>query len=542
MAAQNSAVKSGGDSISRHIPLLTVLMLGLFLAILNQTLLNVALPHMTADFGVTTNMIQWLLTGYMLVNGILIPLSAFLIERFGVRLLFLIAMFCFTLGALICSLAPNFPLMLAGRLIQAVGGGVLSPLVMSVILYIFPPEMRGKGMGLFGLAMMFAPAVGPTLSGWVVQNYDWHLLFSGMIPLGVLVLIIAFFTLNNIEEPKKIKLDYFGTFTSLTGVGLLLYGLTEAGTKGWTDIAVLAYLVIGLALIFIFVLQQMQSDTPMLDMRVFKYSMFSLSTVISVLLTASMFAGMILLPIYLQNLRGFTPMESGLLMLPGALVMMVMSPVSGALFDKVGPRPLAIIGMIITTVTTFEFTKLTMESTYNFIMILYMLRFFGMSLLMMPIMTAGMNQLPKELNNHGTAMSNTLRQISGSIGTSWITTIFTNRSTFHFASYTNRMDTTNPAFMDSFNSLVHKIADSSHLPLEQAQVQAISQLAGQAQMHSTVMGINDAFFWTSIISAAALLLCVFLKDVRKDKKTAEREEAASTEVIMLPAPGQTRQG
>lgn len=187
-------------------------------------------------------------------------------------------------------------------------------------------------------------------------------------------------------------------------------------------------------------------------------------------------------------------MESGLLMLPGALVMMVMSPVSGALFDKVGPRPLAIIGMIITTVTTFEFTKLTMESTYNFIMILYMLRFFGMSLLMMPIMTAGMNQLPKELNNHGTAMSNTLRQISGSIGTSWITTIFTNRSTFHFASYTNRMDTTNPAFMDSFNSLVHKIADSSHLPLEQAQVQAISQLAGQAQMHSTVMGINDAFF------------------------------------------------
>lgn len=542
MASQNSAVKSSDAGISQHIPLLTVLMLGLFLAILNQTLLNVALPHMTAEFGVTTNTIQWLLTGYMLVNGILIPLSAFLIERFGVRLLFLIAMFCFTIGALICSVAPNFSIMLTGRLIQAVGGGVLSPLVMSVILYIFPPEMRGKGMGLFGLAMMFAPAVGPTLSGWVVQNYDWHLLFSGMIPLGILVLIIAFFKLKNIEEPKYIKMDYFGTFTSLTGVGLLLYGLTEAGSKGWTDIAVLAYLVVGLVLVIVFVLQQLQSETPMLDMRVFKYSMFSLSTIINVFLTASMFAGMILLPIYLQNLRGFSPLESGLLMLPGALVMMIMSPVSGTLFDKIGPRPLAIIGMIITTVTTFEFTKLTLDSTYSFIMILYMLRFFGMSLLMMPIMTAGMNQLPQDLNKHGTAMSNTLRQISGSIGTSLITTIFTNRSTSHFASYTDQMDTTNAGFMDSFNTLVHKIADSAHLPLAQAQSQAVSQLAGQAKLQSTVMGINDAFFWTSIISAVALVLSVFLRDVRKDKEVKGREEITSTEVIMLPGPGQTRQG
>ncbi|MCZ8516443.1 DHA2 family efflux MFS transporter permease subunit [Paenibacillus filicis] len=541
MALSTKAATGSGGGVSGHIPLLIVLMLGLFLAILNQTLLNVALPHMTAEFGVATTTIQWLLTGYMLVNGVLIPLSAFLIERFGVRKLFLIAMLCFTGGALICSLASTFPVMLTGRLIQAVGGGVLSPLVMSVILYIFPPEMRGKGMGLFGLAMMFAPAVGPTLSGWVVQNYDWHLLFSGMIPLGVIVLIIAAFKLKNIEEPRNIKLDYFGTVTSLAGTGLLLYGLSEAGSNGWTDPVVLACSVSGLILLIVFVLQQLRSSSPMLDMRVFKYNVFSLSTVINVFVTASMFAGMILLPIYLQNLRGFTPLDSGLLMLPGAIVMMIMSPVSGILFDRVGPRPLAVIGMIITVVTTFEFTRLTLDSSYGFILILYMIRFFGMSLLMMPIMTAGMNQLPPHLSKHGTAMSNALRQISGSIGTSLITTIFTNRSTVHFAGFTDKMDTTDPTFMDSFNALVHRIMDSAQLPLAQAQSQAVSALAGQAKLQSTVMGINDAFFWTTIISVFGLVLSVFLRDVRKDKNRAgEAPVPVEPEVIMLPAPGSTR--
>lgn len=276
MTSQTIPETRSGSGISQHLPLMVVLMLGLFLAILNQTLLNVALPHLINEFGVATTTGQWLLTGYMLVNGVLIPLSAFLIERFGVRRLFLIAMVCFTVGALICSIAPNFSVMLTGRLIQAIGGGVLQPLVMSVIMFIFfPPEMRGRGMGIFfGLAMMFGPAIGPTLSGWVVQNYDWHLLFWGMVPLGLIVVVIAFFKLQNIEEPRNIKLDYFGTFTSLAGVGLLLYGLSEAGSKGWKDAAVLSYMVIGLVLMVVFVVQQSKSDRPMLDMRVFKYDVF----------------------------------------------------------------------------------------------------------------------------------------------------------------------------------------------------------------------------------------------------------------------------
>ncbi|MNK39432.1 Multidrug export protein EmrB [compost metagenome] len=537
MATNQQIDKPASSGFRQHLPLLIVLMVGLFLAILNQTLLNVALPHITNEYGITTNTAQWLLTGYMLVNGVLIPLSAFLIERFGVRVLFLAAMFCFTLGALICGVAGSFSVLLTGRLIQAVGGGVLSPLVMSVILFIFPPEMRGKGMGIFGLAMMFAPAIGPTLSGWVVQNYDWHILFSGMIPFGVIVIIIAFFKMRNIEQPKLIKLDYMGTLSSLAGVGLLLYGLSEAGTKGWGDTEVMTCIIIGAILVAFFVIWEMRTRNPLLNMGVFRFGIFSLSNVINIFVTASMYAGMLLIPIYLQNLRGITPLDSGLLMLPGAIVMLIMSPISGILFDKVGPRPLAIIGMVITTVTTYQLTKLTLDTSYSYILIIYMVRYFGMSFLMMPIMTAGMNQLPRDLNKHGTAMSNTLRQVSGSIGTSVITTIFTTRTTFHGAAYADRMDTTNPTFMQSFGELVNKIASELHIPVAQAKTQAVTMLAGHVKMEATVQGINDAFFWATLISVAGLVLSFFLRDVRKDKDRLAKKERKET--LMLPAPKET---
>jgi len=524
-------------SIKKHIPLLIVLMLGLFLAILNQTLLNVAIPHLITEFGVTANTAQWLLTGYMLVNGALIPLSAFLIERFGVRRLFLFAMFCFTVGSLICGIAPTFSIMLTGRLIQAIGGGVLSPLVMTIIVFIFPPHMRGKGMGIFGLAMMFAPAIGPTLSGWVIQNYDWHILFNGMVPLGAIVLIIAFFQLKDIQPPKDVKVHMPSVVTSLAGMGLLLYGFSEAGNDGWTDSVVLSTIIGGAVLLIIFVLQQIKSEKPLLDMRVFKYNIFSLSNIISIAITISMYAGMFLLPIYLQNIRGYSAFDSGLLLLPGALVMLVMSPISGTLFDKVGPRPLAIVGMLITSISTFEFTKLTMDTPFTHILAIYIIRSFGMSLLMMPIMTAGLNQLPQRLSSHGTSMSNTLRQVSGSIGISLMTTIFTNRTTYHVNEISSSMNTSDPFFMNSFHLFVQKVAATLHLSQDEAQQQALTILSGKMTQQGTIQGINDAFYWATAISVIGLILSFFLRDVRKDKVVEEKKsEAQEEDIRMLPAP------
>ncbi|WCK56819.1 DHA2 family efflux MFS transporter permease subunit [Aneurinibacillus sp. Ricciae_BoGa-3] len=513
--------------MSQHIPLLSVLMLGLFLAILNQTLLNVALPHLITEFNTTTTTAQWLLTGYMLVNGVLIPLSAFLIRRFGVRILFLAAMLFFTIGSLICGLSPTFSIMLIGRLIQAVGGGILMPLVMTIILSVFPPEIRGRGMGILGLAMMFAPAVGPTLSGWVVENYSWRLLFNGMVPLGILVFVLAFFLLRNRVKPERVSLDVWGTITSIVGFGGLLYGFSEAGSKGWGSAEVVMSLIVGLVGIVAFVLQQLGKDDPMLDFRIFRYDIFTLSNIISVIITIAMYAGMFLLPIYLQNLRGFTPLESGLLLLPGAIVMGAMSPVSGALFDKIGPRPLAILGMLITTVTTYEFTHLSIETSFTQVLIIYMFRSFGMSFLMMPIMTAGLNQLPERKNSDGTAMSNTLRQISGSIGISLVTTIFSNRTTMHLGELSDQTNIMSPSFISSFGSLVDSVANAYGVPAAQAKQMAATMLYGQVNMNAAVLGINDAFYWAAGISFVGLVLSFFLRDVRKDHvRKAKKERAA----------------
>lgn len=335
------------------------------------------------------------------------------------------------------------------------------------------------------------------------------------------------------SRQKKVPLDVSGVVTSMLGVALLLYGLSEAGSKGWGDIIVVSTIVIGLISLALFVVLQLRSKKPMLDFRVFKYDMFSLTNIINVILTIAMFSGMFLLPIFLQNLRGFTALQSGLLMLPGAVIMGIMSPVSGVLFDKIGPRPLALIGMFITVLTTYEFTKLTLETSFSFIMILNMIRFFGMSFLMMPIMTAGMNQLPESMNSHGTAMSNTLRQISGSLGISIVTTIFTSRTTTHLVNISNQANVMDSTFYQSYQSFVNSVANTAGIPASQAQGLATSLLYGQANLHAAVMGISDAFMWATGFTVIGFLLSFFIRDVRKDQKVkqekAKREEITTRE-------------
>ncbi|MCL6577122.1 DHA2 family efflux MFS transporter permease subunit [Kyrpidia sp.] len=502
-------------------PLMAVLMLGVFLAILNQTLLNVAIPHMMNEFNVSADTIQWLMTAYMLVNGVLIPISAFLMETFGSKTLFVAAMAFFTVGSLICGVATDFPLMLIGRIVQAVGGGILMPLVMNIFLALFPPEARGRAMGFLGLGMIFAPAVGPTLSGWVVEYYTWRLLFYGMIPLGILVILMGMVYLRDIPRKHRPPLDLYGMVMSILGFGALLYGFSEAGSGGWGQTPVIAGLVIGAIGVFLFVMRELSVAEPMLDFRIFRYDMFALSSLINAIITMALFAGMFLLPIYLQNLRGFTPLQAGLLLLPGALIMGVMSPVSGALFDRIGPRPLAVVGLIITAVTTFEFTKLTTLTSYNHILALYVIRSFGMSLLMMPIMTAGLNQLPMVKNSHGTALSNTVRQVAGAIGTAFLTSMFTTRNDFHLRMYLDPINRYDPFVQQSLQQMVGA-ASSAGLPPAQAQGLGVAGLYGSLAQQAAVQGIDDAFWWATGFTVLGLLFSFFLRDVRRDRKGAAR--------------------
>lgn len=514
---RSSQEESKSEKSSGTGKILTALMLGAFVAILNQTLLNVAIPHIMNDLGVSANTVQWLSTGYMLVNGILIPVTAYLIEKFGTRKLFIAAILLFTLGSLVCSVSINFTMLMIGRVIQASGAGIIMPLLMTVFFALFPPEKRGKAMGLMGVVMIFAPAIGPTLSGWLIGHYSWRLLFDIVIPIGVLDLIFSFMWMKDVTKTTNPKFDFPGLLFSTLGFGFLLYGFSEAGSDGWDSATVVVSLTVGAIFILAFIWRELTTDKPMLDLRVFKYDIFALTTIISMIVNMAMFGAMILLPIYLQNIRGFTALESGLLMLPGAIIMGIMSPISGALFDKIGARWLGVIGLTITVITTWQFTKLSMTTSYTHLLLLYVFRMFGMSFIMMTIMTEGLNQLPRHLGAHGTAASNTARQIAGSIGTAFLVTVMTSRSGVHYGEYISTMTSANPFIAGQFSQLSQSLAALTHMPAAAGKQLTTYVLYGQVMKQTTIDGINDAFIVATIIAFIALVLVFFVKRAQIQK-------------------------
>lgn len=474
-AAQSANIRKG--------PILTVILLGAFVSLLNQTLMNVALPSIMTDLNIGESTAQWITTGFMLVNGVLIPITAFLMEKFSTRQLFITAITLFTIGTLICGIAPDFFTLMTGRVIQAIGAGIIMPLLTTVVLALFPVEKRGGAMGLIGIAMIFAPAVGPTLSGFIVENYTWRVLFYTILPIAIIDIIIAAIFLRNVTERKSPKIDVVAVILSTVGFGGILYGSSTAGSHGWTSAEVLVTIIVGFVSLALFVIRELRSDRPMLDFRVFKSGIFSLTTVINVALTVAMFAPMLLIPLYLQNVLDISPLHSGLMLMPGAIVMGIMSPITGKAFDKIGARPLAIFGLAITTVTTYMLTQLTDHTSYGYLIGVYTVRMFGMSMIMMPIMTAGLNQLPPRLHPHGTAMVNTVRSVAGAIGTAVLVTLMTNKA------------------KDSIKDIIisHKFNPQDKADMLHAQNLAM------------VEGINHAFMVSAVFAVIALVLSFFIR-------------------------------
>ncbi|NHC41190.1 DHA2 family efflux MFS transporter permease subunit [Bacillus sp. MM2020_1] len=487
---------------------LAVLIIGAFIAFLNNTLLNIALPSIMTDLKIDPSTGQWLITGFMLVNGILIPLSAFLIQKFSVRQLFLAAMLLFTLGTVLAGFAHAFPLLLSGRMIQASGSAIMMPLLMNVMLTSFPVEKRGVAMGVFGLVLMFAPAIGPTLSGWIIEHYDWRMLFHFVTPIAILVVLLGFFLLKDKKDKVDIRLDFLSVVLSSIGFGGILYGFSSAGKDGWDSPQVYGTLAVGIISLVTFILRQLSQERPLLNFRIYKYPMFALSSAISMVVTMAMFSGMLLLPIYVQNIRGISPMDAGLLLLPGAILMAIMMPVTGKLFDKFGGRALAIIGLAITVITSYLFSKLTLETTYTHLIILYTIRMFGMSMVNMPVTTNGLNQLPARFYPHGTAMNNTMSQVSGAIGTALLVTVMTTRAKTHAAELIEAAKKVVP------NPSV-KITEAMQLKMQH-----------DIQMKAMLEGINDAFFVSVFIAGLALVLALFIKRAKQAEDPGEVKPSA----------------
>jgi len=374
-------------------------------------------------------------------------------------------------------MAPNFALLLIGRMVQAVGAGIIMPLLMSIVMFIFPPEKRGSMMGLIGLAMIFAPAIAPTLAGFIIDYYSWRWLFIGLIPLVVIIILLAVKYLINVSETAKTKLDVVSVLLSTIGFGLILYGFSNAGSHGWDDKVVISTIIVGIVTIAIFCLRQIKSNDPLLNLSVFQNKVFTLTSIINMIVTMMMYADMILLPIYLQNGRGFTALDAGLLLLPGALVNAFMSPVTGKMYDRYGAKPLFIIGLIFIIPSMWIVTDLSETTSFTFLMIRTIFLRIGLSFITMPLNTAGLNALPKTLITHGTAVNNTLRQISGAIGAAVVITIFTAQTTSH--------------------------AKSLLVETPNATAEMVRTLA-------SILGSSDAYYFMTILAIIAFILTLFV--------------------------------
>lgn len=332
----------------------------------------------------------------------------------------------FEIGTIICFTAPNFQLLLTGRLIQAVGVGVTMPLLQTIMLTIFPADKRGAAMGMAGIVIGLAPAIGPTLSGWVIDNMSWRDLFGMIIPIVAIVLIAGFFFMANVLETSKPKLDFLSLAMSTLGFGSLLYGFSSVGDDGWTSVKVLSTLIIGVVFIALFVWRQLTMEKPFLEFRVFKHAEFTVAAILSSVTNMAMVGAEMVIPLYLQIIHGFSAFHSGLTLLAGALMMGIMSPITGRAFDRFGAKRLAILGMFLLTAGTIPFIFITRNTATIYIVVLYALRMFGISMVMMPATTAGMNALPVDMMGHGTAVNNTTRQIASSIGTAILTSVLSN--------------------------------------------------------------------------------------------------------------------
>ncbi|MDJ1649671.1 MULTISPECIES: MDR family MFS transporter [Gordonibacter] len=413
----------------KQIIMLAVLVFGTFVTVLNQTVVAPALPSVMAEMSVDAATAQWLTTGFTLVNAIMIPITAFLTDRFTTKRLFLVSMVIFTVGSALAGWGPNFGVLLLGRLVQAAGAGILMPLVMTVLMWTFPVDKRGTAMGLFGVVIAFGPAIGPTVAGVIIDRYTWHDMFYIITVLSAIVVVIGAVVLQKGGDTNKdVTLDVPSVILSSLGFGGLLYGLSTIGSYGLRADAIAGTLVGVVALVFFF-RRQLKMEHPMLQVRVLANRKFLIATIIGMLVQGALLAAGILVPIYLQSLMGYSATVSGLVLLPGAIIMGAMGPIAGRLFDKHGPRVLALVGMGVLTLTTFCFAFLGTETGLIMLTVLYTVRLFSLSLVNMPITTWGMNALDNELVNHGTSVNNTFRQVAGSLGTAIIvsaSTIATN--------------------------------------------------------------------------------------------------------------------
>ncbi|WP_318506900.1 MDR family MFS transporter [Bacillus sp. T3] len=421
-----SFIESQEFSIKSIIAPLLAVIVGMIMVILDSTVVNVAIPKLVDYFNTDLKTVQWTVTGYTLALSAVIPLAGWMTDKFGSKKIFLLTIAFFTFGSVLCALAQSPLQLIIFRVIQGLGGGMVAPIGMAMVFKLAPPHKRGSIMGVLGIPMLMAPALGPVLSGWLVDSVSWHWIFMINLPIGIIALILGMKFLPKGEPHEAPHLDKIGMVMGPLAFAMLTYGVSEGGSS-WTSTNTIVGLSVGFGALLIFIVVELMQKQPLLELRVFRSSHFTRGIILAWMAQVALFGSMILTPLYLQQLRGYTAFETGLILLPQALASAIFMPISGRLFDKIGARPLAFTGLGIISTGLFLFSRITVDTNLEMILLSLFLIGSGMGLTMMPVNTHVLNSAPRKLVSRVTPLTTAAQQVVVSFAVAGLTGYLTSQ-------------------------------------------------------------------------------------------------------------------
>lgn len=454
-----------------HKIVVTIVLASTFLFSFNQFLLITAYPTIMVEFSINATQVQWLTTAFLLTTVIFIPMTGYLADTFSTRTLVIFSLVFLVLGIIIALIAPNFIVLIISRIIQAVGAGIMLPLVQTILLAVFPYEKRGFAMGLLGLVVNVAPATAPAVSGIIIDAFSWYALFWTMLPLSLVTLLLAWFFMKNVTEKRESQIDVLSL--SLSGIGFagIIFGMSNISVLGFTHWSVIFSIVVGLIMLAFFIKRQLHLEVPTLNLNVFKTATFTISTVLIFIIAMLLLSAETILPLFSQDVLNTSAFVSGIVLMPGTIILSIMSLIGGNLFDKYGGKLIAIIGFSFILLSTVLFSFVGMTVSPFVIMFYFCIFMLGFGLTMMPLVTLGVNSLEQSEIAHAAAIVNTVRQFGLSFGVIVLTTIITIST------------------------------NSTSLPYNKA----------------TFNGIKNAFIVMSVLSLIGVITSFFIKESRRQK-------------------------
>ncbi|MHC1721976.1 MAG: DHA2 family efflux MFS transporter permease subunit [Aminipila sp.] len=505
---------------------LTVVVIGAFMSFLDSSIVNVALPNMMSVFGVSSGDIQWVLTAYMLTSGIVIPTSAFLCERFGHKRVYIISLIIFTVGSAMCGLSWNLNIIITSRIIQAIGGGLIIPVSMAMVYNLAPRKKMGIAMGIWGLAAILGPSVGPTLGGYLVDALSWEWIFFVNLPIGMLTLLLCPFNLKETTINKEIKFDMLGTLFIAIACFSLLLALSKGTEWGWESQSIISLLLIFLFTLVAFVVWEKSITNPLIDIRVFKNKVVISSIISMSLLTIGMLGVIFIIPLYAENLLGYSPLKTGIIMMPMALVSAFLMPVSGKLYDKYGAFHVGVIGVLIAIISTYNLKTLSLDTSCDNLKIMLAVRSIGFGLALMPISNAAMGAVPEALAPTVSAVVNTIRQVASSLGIAIMNYVIVVKQAYHqdvLHDLINYSSFTACKTISQIQSLLMSMGTDS----SSANIQALSIIKGLIARQSAMDSIVDSIMTLVFMLIITLPFIFFLTPKRVEGARLRQQKQLS---------------